>query len=395
MSYLPQNTSLGQLEILEVYEFYDRPLLFACCNRANTYYLVVLVQEVDEADVWLYVATSPKRLQHIRSGGIDLHDAFAETEDGISYIVTQPHNEVQSKIEVVSSGDINPAWLPYPQEYLNLPTETLPELDSVERRAVQTQRIHTKLHLTFRDMMRTEAPVEALGQALVNFQKLVRATGDYVLGREGSRGKTPEPIALATELSLVGAGSGSFEVVLAEVEKTPQPNLPGLSILEAALVEVTNLIKDTGDPSQFSERIKDYQPRLTSRYLDLLKVLRRHVTETTISWASPDQEQHGTAELKPLAIESAISYLEDVEKVDHDIVIVTGEFIGGNSRTQRFEIATEAERFVGTVEGIDPDKYNPTIGSKYEARIRKIIKQRAASEEPTVDYELLKLRLIE
>ncbi len=38
MSFLPENTILGKLTILEVFVYYDRPVLFACRNSIGTIY---------------------------------------------------------------------------------------------------------------------------------------------------------------------------------------------------------------------------------------------------------------------------------------------------------------------------------------------------------------------
>ena len=73
---------LGRLEILETFEYYDQPVLFSCKNAAGHLYLVVAADENDQHETWLYAGVSEERLKLIRSGAIDLHDAFADLEDG-------------------------------------------------------------------------------------------------------------------------------------------------------------------------------------------------------------------------------------------------------------------------------------------------------------------------
>ena len=58
MPFLPTDTSLGKLELIEVYAYYDRPVLFACRNEIDITYLVVLTDEDDASETWLYVAVS-------------------------------------------------------------------------------------------------------------------------------------------------------------------------------------------------------------------------------------------------------------------------------------------------------------------------------------------------
>ena len=81
-TYILNITGLGRLEIVETYVYYDQPVLFSCKSPAGRLYLAVATDKNEEHETWLYVAVSAKRLNLIRSGAIDLHDAFAEPEDG-------------------------------------------------------------------------------------------------------------------------------------------------------------------------------------------------------------------------------------------------------------------------------------------------------------------------
>jgi hypothetical protein len=48
MSLLPENTYLGRLKIIEVYEATDEPCLFACRNASGHIFLSVLIDETEE-----------------------------------------------------------------------------------------------------------------------------------------------------------------------------------------------------------------------------------------------------------------------------------------------------------------------------------------------------------
>ena len=115
---------LGRLKIVETYVYYDQPVLFSCKNAAGHLYLVVAADENDQYDTWLYAGVSPERLNHIRSGAIDLHDAFADPEDGFLFQVIAPYdNQSQLRIESVQSNQISEDMLPMPGERLDLKTE--------------------------------------------------------------------------------------------------------------------------------------------------------------------------------------------------------------------------------------------------------------------------------
>ncbi len=122
-----------QLEIIEIYDYYDQPILFACKNAADHLHLVVAADENDQHETWLYVRVSAERLNLIRSGTIDLHDAFADSENGhLLQVKFSYDNPASPQIEHLESNQIPEDMLPTPGECLNLETETFPMLSKTE-----------------------------------------------------------------------------------------------------------------------------------------------------------------------------------------------------------------------------------------------------------------------
>ena len=129
MGYLPQSTHLGKLELIEVYEFYDQPILFACRNASDAIFIGVFADEDDDFETWLYIGVSPHRFKQIRSGAIDLHNAFSEVEDGIIFQIKVPHDEQEPILSLnILANQISDDMLPLPGEFINLES-TLSELD--------------------------------------------------------------------------------------------------------------------------------------------------------------------------------------------------------------------------------------------------------------------------
>ena len=117
-------TGLGRLEIVETYVYYDQPVLFSCKSAAGHLYLGVAADENDKHETWLYVGVSVERLSLIRSGGIDLHDAFAEPEDGFLLREIIPYDDqTQPRMEPIQPDQISEDMLPMPGECLDLKTK--------------------------------------------------------------------------------------------------------------------------------------------------------------------------------------------------------------------------------------------------------------------------------
>ena len=120
---------LGKLEIVEIYEYYDQPVLYSCKNAMGHFYLVVAADEDDQYLTWLCAAVSTERLNRIRSGKVDLHDAFAHPESAYAIQVKVPYNENASvQVDFIQSNLIPEDMLPVPGECLDLEIKTLPML---------------------------------------------------------------------------------------------------------------------------------------------------------------------------------------------------------------------------------------------------------------------------
>ena len=125
---------LGKLEIVEVYEYYDQPVLYSCKNAKGHFYLVVAADEDDQCLTWLCAAVSAERLDCIRSGKVDLHDAFAHPESASVVQVKVPYSENASvQVDFIQSNRIPADMLPVPGECLDLGLETLPMLSNAEK----------------------------------------------------------------------------------------------------------------------------------------------------------------------------------------------------------------------------------------------------------------------
>ena len=133
MFYTLNIPSLGRLEIVETYAYYDQPVLFSCKDTAGHLYLAVAADENDQYETWLYARVSVERLNRIRSGAIDLHNAFADAEDGCLFQVKFPYaSSTTPQIESIKANQVSGDMLPLPGECLNLETEVLPMLGRTE-----------------------------------------------------------------------------------------------------------------------------------------------------------------------------------------------------------------------------------------------------------------------
>lgn len=126
MSVLAKNTYLGKLELIEVFEYYDKPILFACRNVTDQIYLVVLEDESDDYETWLYCPVSQTRFQQIRSGGIDLYSAFKLAENEfIFFVKIFTDSNINPEINTFPISQLTDAQLPAHGAFLEMNTQPI------------------------------------------------------------------------------------------------------------------------------------------------------------------------------------------------------------------------------------------------------------------------------
>lgn len=140
MTFWQRSNDLGKLEVLEVYEYYDRPVLLSLSSPTGSTYLAVLADVGEHEDQWLCVAISRLRLEGVRSGAIDLSVAFSNPEDERIFRFSVPSDPLlpvafQSNLPAEITDD----WLPVPGARIELST-ALPSTSRLEggvvRRAI-------------------------------------------------------------------------------------------------------------------------------------------------------------------------------------------------------------------------------------------------------------------
>ena len=394
MGYLPQSTHLGKLELIEVYEFYDQPILFACRNASDAIFMGVFAAEDDKFETWLYAGVSLHRWNQIRSGAIDLHDTFSEVEDGIIYQIKVAHDEQIPLFTPSPATEIPDDMLPLPGEVMNLETSTLPELDDIERRSCQIRQEIMGVSLSLGGVFRTEAPTNVLGNILGSFQSTIDAVGESLTESSNVRGPIPGKVLEDMQTSVTRIGPGSFKLELASTQLT---NMLGESKCGDAMQELVNLLKTGSNPKELREHLIRLKPRVAKRYASLLNALSGAVTETKIVWASPKEGRGDSAYLPASVAREAIDIIQHFETLSESDHKVEGTLIGVFTDTKTFGIeAQDGTIYKGKI--LD-EAFNAassaTISERYITTVREVTSMQPATEERKEEYYLADLQSVQ
>ncbi len=128
MSFLLESRSLEELETIEEYAYFNRPLLFSCRNSAGQIFFALWIKETEDFELYLCVPMSQQRFEEVDTGAIDIRDAFLKSESGFVYEVKILRENSPDDISTIPSEKINARWLPPAGESLKIEQETLPVL---------------------------------------------------------------------------------------------------------------------------------------------------------------------------------------------------------------------------------------------------------------------------
>lgn len=220
MKFLPQGTELGKLDLVEVYEFLDQPLLFSCRNRIGCHFLVVLIEKSADEEHWMYAPISVKRLALVKAGAMDVRSAFADAEDGFVYLVNQSKAESAS-VERRPCGNLPDEWLPMADEFLDFDFDTallrgqVPAASFAERLHRDVLRLHLQPPIDEDDedsVLQHSAPAKLVGELISAFQAML-----FTINERSSMHVTAFPEG---SLSIEFISKGKSEDLFAETPAT-------------------------------------------------------------------------------------------------------------------------------------------------------------------------------
>ncbi len=392
MNPLPSMPEIGTLEVIEVYEYFDGPCLFAAQNEWDQLFLVALAEDERNLRRWLIVPMSKRRYQHVRSGGVDLHDAFAAAEGGYVYFLSVP-TEGGPQGEWRNVESLVEEELPLPGEVLDLDTVTLVQDADIDvtRIARQARREVVAIRLAFRGLHRSEAPAGLLGQILEGVQALLNTIGQGVVAKPTRRGALPDNVVREMELDVVSVFAGSFGV---ELHARQSSNLFGESHVGEALQLMTKLFEVTGEnEDSLKQLLFRLKGRSMSKYRDLLLRLIGSVDELDWTWGSPKTDRGGRVRLTAERAKKAIGIIGELSSEEPVEFTIIGQLIGINVRTKSYELwdVEENRKYAGrVVEEALPTVEHATINDVYVAEIREETEVIASGEVET-KHKLLSL----
>lgn len=334
------DTSLGRLEVLEVFFEHDGPRLFVAQSPTGSLYLANCVDEdEDELTVtYLYVAVSRARMNLIRSGAISLREAYTQAEDSFVHKIVAAYDQETpaNSRSTIPAGEVTDDWLPLPSARLNLPTETLPSFDPERFRADSAGEFRTRIALEIYppDTLRTEYSLRSLARLSGSFQDTLDSLAQEERGRPTSRGVIPEEILQESELVFTGALAASFVLVLAPKSS---PTLIGHDLVIKSTSRLLELLQAADSQEDLTRLLGGYGIRARSKFRNLLTMLSDDDTGASIFLADHLGELNA-AHIQLASVRRALSFIDDRNPDSKRLELPRVTLVGVNLRTGIFEL---------------------------------------------------------
>lgn len=385
---------LGNIQIIEIYEYYDEPCLFACKNASGQIFLAVWIEQMEDYNTWLYAPVSLQKFKRIRAGDIDLKNAFLNSEDGFVHKVKILYANSHVEVEQVRCEALEDEQLPESGEILEFGNKPFPTLEASDINQIAVEKNREIINFTFEfpSIHPKEAPSLYLGMILSSFQHFVDA-----IGQIKSVGITSKVISSQifkqTEIAVIGTSSGSFVAELAA--SSSQKDIFGNTLAGDAIQEFLELIRIGPNLEELHGRLLTLKSKSASRYRDFLNSIVDAGTGLHVNWGSPTPGRGGFAELSFLSAKEVLEIISQIELESKTQYEVIGELVAIHKRNKRFEIRDIQARtkYKGEIlEEAMPDAGTATISQIYIATVREVTNSTPVTGEQKRVYQLLALR---
>lgn len=328
--------TIRNLEILEIFEYYDTPLFFSARSSADTNYLVICAETQDDYSVWLYCAVSPGRLRAIRTGRVAIREAFLNPEEGYLAKAIARGSDVECAFVLPDSVDDN--QLPEPDERLSLKDSLVNRTASAVDVAAKNRKAQV---LDVGISVGTESaliPSISLGAFLNGLQATVQS---LALDQQKPLTRVPDHVKFETQLFVTELFQSSYGI---RFESRDSAEFP-LEVNQYAVSRLLSLIEAGETPETLRHTFEALNILSRSRYLRFLKALEDMDMSLVLTWANAAGIRRQT-EAKLPRIRQNIAYLESNAEVSKREISRSGMLVGIRIESLLFDFRDESGEMI-------------------------------------------------
>lgn len=325
-----------ELTPIEVFDFYDGPRFYSCRDLVGQLYLVYWVDETPEAASWLYLRISLDRYASLKHGEIAIAKALSDPEEGRAFVVSVSGDQIAA--EEIKASQIDPEWLPDPDDRLSLANPSLPEkLVSAVDVARSTNR--QVFDIAFDKLSNTyEIGCGKLGRLLDSIQNTIYALS---CDPHADVRRVPEEIKYKSEVLVTGLFASSFGVRL----QSKGSDFFSSDETARAIQTLNELLASLVVPETISEELHRRNILARSRFKHLLGVMIESGVSIKTDWGSPIG---GSMQARATYDEIKLAYqkLAATDKSTSRVVERQANMVGVDVRNDFFALIVEENEII-------------------------------------------------
>lgn len=387
---LPTRTWLGELEIIEVFDFFDYPRMLSCRNKAGQIFLALSVEEGADTAVFLYTPISLNRYRLLISGDLTIRDVIRLAEDDFVFNVEfTPSGETASMIACSEIPDI---WLPHEGEII-VTSEIATPYQFVQS---ATDYARSSLRETICFALKlprnsTQVAARILGDFLASFQELIDAIAQACAGEPTLRGSIPKTILDKSGFYVSNTYPSSFGIQLIADK---QVDLFSDSLAGDAVEELFRLINAKADETLLRDILQTLKGRAASKYRSFLEALLDSEGDLEASWGSPNANRGGESLMSKQDMRGAYHIVSIFEQEVGELIHIQGTLFNLHVRTRSFEVRDlkDGKVYAGKLSEEAPESINhATLSENYTATLRRVTEVKSISGEERDKWLLIDL----
>lgn len=387
---LPTRTCLGELEVIEVFDFFDFPRLFSCRNKAGQIFLALSVEESIEKAIFLYTPISANRYRLLVSGDLKIRDVIRLAEDRFVFNVEfTPGGETAS---MISCSEIPDIWLPHESEIIMSSEVAIPH--QIVQSA--TDYAHSTLRETICFALKlprnsTQVAARILGDFLASFQELIDAIAQACAGEPTLRGSIPKSILDMSSFYVSNTYPSSFGIQLIADK---QVDLFSDSLAGDAVEQLFRLINAKADETLLRDILQALKGRAASKYRSFLEALLDSEGDLEASWGSPRANRGGESLMSKQDMRCAYHIVSVFEQEVGQLIQIQVTLINLHVRTRSFEVCDlkDGKIYAGKLSEEAPEAINhATLSESYTAKLRRVTEVKSVSGEERDKWLLVDL----
>ncbi len=387
--YIPSETKLGKLKIVDTFLYYDFPVFFTCVNENNLIFIALCIDEDRDGYQWIYSHVSDLTIKNLKKGIIDFRDAVLDSINGVFFKITTFFNR-QSLVENIDINDIDDDMLPVSGRRIeNFANNVVPYHAESSIVAQETER--GVLNFIVEPCRgKHEAPVRSVGKLLTHLQNTFDSIGYKLSGFFKPFSNIPKMITNQTSLQLAMTFPGSLGVQLRSSCRADSPEFTLFELTAEKLYCILN-----SDKEKFLDSLSDLDQLSIASISKLLIPIDEMASGIYFEYSLPKNDVKKYTKSSAELISDKVAIIKEIE-FSESKSHVYGKIDGIMLSKRQFSIiSSDGTNYTGEILDSALDAASiAKINSKCSALITSKVKHNKSSDKIFEKHRLEELHMI-